>query len=168
MLQMLGTSRIAQYADAMGRPTDATIFTADLSEAIAYSVYELVHQWEDLAGKRAAEFGLTGQQAAVLLNLSREEPSMRDLANRLGCDASNVTGLVGRLERRDLARRVADPGDGRVKRVQLTPRGQRLTARMRLRFFEGSPSVAGLSLADQRSLLKLVRRAIDLGIADNG
>jgi DNA-binding MarR family transcriptional regulator len=139
---------------------------ADLSETIAYSVYELVHQWEELADERAADFGLTGQQAAVLLNLSREQPSMRDLADRLGCDASNITGLVGRLERRDLVCRVSDPSDGRVKRVHLTPSGQQLAKRMRSRFFEGSPSVAGLSVADQRALLRLVRRAIDLGTED--
>ncbi len=139
---------------------------AELSEAIAYSVYELVHQWQDLADERAKEFGLTGRQAAVVLNLSLEQPSMRDLADRLGCDASNITGLIGRLERRDLVGRVADPGDGRVRRVHLTPGGQQLARRMRSRFFEGSPSVAGLSVADQRALLRLLRRAIDLGAAD--
>ena len=139
---------------------------AELSEAIAYSVYELVHQWQELADERAKEFGLTGQQVAVLLNLTREQPSMRDLADRLGCDASNMTGLVGRLERRDLVCRVPDPSDGRVKRVHLTPSGQQLAERMLSRFFEGSPSVAGLPVADQRALLKLLRRAIDLGTAD--
>jgi DNA-binding MarR family transcriptional regulator len=151
----------------MRRPTPhPTLSAAEVSEAIAYSVYELVHQWQELADERAKEFGLTGQQAAVLLNLSREQPSMRDLADRLGCDASNITGLIGRLERRDLACRVSDPHDGRVKRVHLTPSGQQLAERMRSRFFEGSPSVAGLSVADQRALLKLLRRAIDLGTAE--
>ena len=136
----------------------------DLGEAIAYAVYELVHQWEDLASSRAQEFDLTGPQAAVLMNLLREEPSMRDLAARLGCDASNVTGLVGRLEQRGLVRRAPDADDGRVKRVRLTPSGRRLTGRMRSRFFEGSPSVAALSPADQRTLLDLVRRAVELGV----
>lgn len=139
----------------------------ELSEAIVYSVYALVHQWQELADQRAREFGLSGQQAAVLMTLAREQPSMRDLADRLGCDASNITGLVGRLERRDLVCRVTDPSDGRVKRVHLTPSGQQLAERMRSRFFEGSPSVAGLSVADQRALLKLLRRAIDLGTSDD-
>lgn len=148
----------------MRRATPASsLATAGLSEAIAYSVYELVHQWEDLTDERAQEFGLTGQQAALLLNVSRERPSMRDLADRLRCDASNITGLVGRLEKRDLVSRVSDASDGRIKRVHLTPEGKRLAERMRSRFIEGSPSVAGLSVADQRALLKLVRRAIALG-----
>ncbi|PZS15374.1 MAG: MarR family transcriptional regulator [Pseudonocardiales bacterium] len=139
---------------------------AELSEAIVYSVYELVHQWQDLADERAKEFGLTGQQVAVLWNLSREQPSMGELADRLGCDASNITGLIDRLERRELVCRVADPSDARVKRVHLTPTGQQLTKRMRSKFFNGSPSVAGLSAADQRALLKLLRRATDLGTTD--
>lgn len=44
--------------------------------------------------------------------------------------------------------------------------GPQMADRMRSRFFEGSPSVAGLSVADQRALLKLLRRAIDLGTAN--
>jgi DNA-binding MarR family transcriptional regulator len=151
----------------MPRPTPhPNPSAAELPEAIAYSVYELVHQWQELADERAKEFGLTGQQVAVLINLFRELPSMRDLADRLGCDASNITGLVSRLERRHLVGRVSDPSDRRVKRVHLTSTGHELVERVRSRFFEGSPSVAGLSVADQRDLLKLLRRAIELGIAD--
>lgn len=151
----------------MRRPTtQPNPSAAELSEAIAYLVYELVHQWQELTDERAKQFGLTGQQAAVVMNLSREQPSMRDLADRLRCDASNITGLVSRLEKRKLVCRFPDPSDGRVKRVHLTPSGQQLAERMRSRLFEGSPSVAGLSVADQRALLQLLRRAIDLGTAD--
>jgi DNA-binding MarR family transcriptional regulator len=136
----------------------------DLSEAIAYAVYELVHQWDELAESRAQDFGLSGQQAALLINLLHAEPSMRELADWLGCDPSNITGLVTRLEKRELVERTEDPDDARVKRVQLTPTGLRLTRRMRSRFFQGSPSVAALSFADQRALLTLLQKAIERGV----
>jgi DNA-binding MarR family transcriptional regulator len=139
----------------------------DLSEAIAYAVYELVHQWDAFDEERAQQFGLSGAQAAVLMNLLHEEPSMRELADWLECDASNITGLVTRLERRELVQRVADPDDARVHRVQLTAAGERLARRMRSRFFQGSPSVAGLSYADQRALLTLLQRAVDGGAAQD-
>jgi DNA-binding MarR family transcriptional regulator len=151
----------------MRRPTPhPNPSAAEMPEAIVYSVYELVHQWQDFTDERAKEFGLTGQQAAVVLSVSREQPSMRELADRLRCDASNITGLVDRLERRDLVCRVSDPHDARVKRVHLTPNGRQLAKRMRSRFFEGSPSVASLSVADQRALLKLLRRAVGLGTTE--
>lgn len=140
----------------------------DLSEAIAYAVYELVHQWDALDEMRAQTFGLSGQQATVLMNLLHEAPSMRELADWLECDPSNITGLVTRLEKQGLVQRVADPDDARVHRVQLTADGQRLTRRMRSRFFQGSPSIAALSYADQRTLLTLLQRAIEGGVAQDG
>ena len=50
---------------------------------------------------------------------------MRGLAALLVCDASNVTGIVDRLEARELVRREADPADRRVKMVMLTEEGER-------------------------------------------
>ena len=51
---------------------------------------------------------------------------MGELAEHLYCDASNVTGIVDRLEGRGLVERKPDPNDRRVKRLVLTPQGQTL------------------------------------------
>ena len=51
---------------------------------------------------------------------------MSRLADTLSCDASNVTGLVDRLESRGLVRRQPSAEDRRVKVLQLTPAGSRL------------------------------------------
>ena len=51
---------------------------------------------------------------------------MGRLAETLSCDASNVTGLVDRLESRGLVRRAPSAEDRRVKVLQLTPTGARL------------------------------------------
>jgi len=50
---------------------------------------------------------------------------MGRLAETLGCDASNVTGLVDRLESRGLVRRRPSERDRRIKVLQLTPAGLR-------------------------------------------
>ena len=64
----------------------------------------------------AAEFDLSPMQAHVLRLLEPDQPlPMRTLARKLCCDASNVTGIVDRLEERGLVRRDAAPGDRRVK-----------------------------------------------------
>src|SRR5437870_3303553 len=52
----------------------------------------------------AAEFDLTLMQANVLHLLDEPLP-MSTLAERLSCDASNVTGIVDRLEARGLIER---------------------------------------------------------------
>ena len=43
---------------------------------------------------------------------------------QFSCDASNIVGIVDRLEQRGLVERVSSPADRRVKQVMLTPAGQ--------------------------------------------
>ena len=56
---------------------------------------------------------------------------MRGLAALLVCDASNVTGIVDRLEARGLVRREADTADRRVKNVVATDEGRDTIRRVR-------------------------------------
>jgi DNA-binding MarR family transcriptional regulator len=61
---------------------------------------------------------------------------MRALAREWGCDPSNATWLVDRLERQGLAAREAVAGDRRVKSVVLTAKGTRLQARLIRAFYK--------------------------------
>src|SRR5687768_16207453 len=77
----------------------------------------------------AAELRLSPAQCHVLhLIEPRRSIPMGQLAETLACDASNVTGLVDRLESRGLVRRRPSAGDRRVKVLVLTPTGSRLRA----------------------------------------
>ena len=72
----------------------------------------------------AAELGLSQVQCHVLHLIEPGRPvPMSRLAEVLSCDASNVTGLVDRLEARGLLARRPSPGDRRVKVLALTPPG---------------------------------------------
>src|SRR5689334_20919345 len=75
----------------------------------------------------AAELELSPAQCHVLhlVEPDRGVP-MGQLAETLACDASNVTGLVDRLESRGLIRRRPSESDRRVKVLQLTPAGVRV------------------------------------------
>src|SRR5262249_62061886 len=78
----------------------------------------------------AAEFELSEPQCHVLRLM---EPGagvpMRRLVESLGCDASNVTGIVDRLEARGLVERTACAHDRRIRMVPLTRRGAGIPAR---------------------------------------
>src|SRR6476661_1531364 len=77
------------------------------------------------------EFELSPVQCHVLHLIEPERPvPMRQLASTLGCDASNVTGLVDRLEARGLVERQPSLEDRRVKVLRLTPVGSRLRAQL--------------------------------------
>ena len=109
----------------------------------------------------AAEYELAPMQAHALrlLEPGRELP-MSALADSLYCDASNVTGIVDRLEARGLIERRSADRDRRVKMLAVTPAGQDLRDELLERLFTAPPSVAGLSLEDQRALRDILRRAL--------
>src|SRR5882672_6775786 len=77
----------------------------------------------------AAELQLSPAQCHVLHLIEPDRPiPMGQLAETLACDASNVTGLVDRLESRGLVRRSPSAADRRVKVLDLTANGSRLRA----------------------------------------
>jgi DNA-binding MarR family transcriptional regulator len=86
---------------------------------------------------------------------------MSRLADTLSCDASNVTGLVDRLESRGLVRRQASARDRRVKVLQLTPTGTRIRAQVLRRMAERSLPLSKLSIGRQRTLVKLLEALVD-------
>ncbi|GAA4252351.1 MarR family transcriptional regulator [Dactylosporangium darangshiense] len=70
--------------------------------------------------------------ASTLRRLEREGPRrLTELATAEGVTQPAMTQLVQRLEREGLASRAADPADGRVVLVQVTPAGIVLLERRR-------------------------------------
>jgi MarR family transcriptional regulator, organic hydroperoxide resistance regulator len=101
-------------------------------------------------------------QCHVLHLIEPDQPlPMSRLAKTLGCDASNVTGLVDRLEARGLVQRRPSADDRRVKVIQLTPTGLRLRAQLLRRMTGGSCRLSRLSPSDQRSLVRLLEALLD-------
>ncbi len=121
---------------------------------------ELMQRIHAHIDQECAAAQLTRQQALLLALLRRPQP-MGALADDLHCDASNVTGMADRLERRGLVERRPDPTDRRVKLLALTPAGEALEQDLRARVWRDSPIVAGLSGPQQRSLRDLLRAALD-------
>ena len=109
--------------------------------------------------ERSASFDLSFAQAMALRELDQPLP-MRDLADRLCCDASNVTGIVDRLEARGVVERQVVPGDRRVKRLVLTEEGRRLWQAHHDRVLADVPLVAGLSAEERIALYELLARAV--------
>lgn len=73
---------------------------------------------------RMVDGTLTGPQFAVLLVISEQSGlDQSSLAQAVSLDTSTMADVARRLEARGLIRRVADPEDGRRKRIGLTPEG---------------------------------------------
>jgi MarR family transcriptional regulator, organic hydroperoxide resistance regulator len=107
-----------------------------------------------------ADLELTPAQGIVLRRLDPDRPTpMNELAEALACDASNVTGLVDRLEARGFVERRADPGDRRVRTLVLTADGIALRGEVIERMSQPPEAIARLSARDQRALRDILRRA---------
>jgi MarR family transcriptional regulator, organic hydroperoxide resistance regulator len=112
----------------------------------------------------AQEFELSPPQIMALKALDPERPvPMSELAGKLHCDNSNVTGIVDRLEDRGLVERRSAERDRRVKMLVVTSEGAEIRERLRERLSDPPPAFAALSRADQVALRDIMRRAFGDG-----
>ena len=112
-------------------------------------------------GARTAEFQLSPGEGKVLLTVDPDEAlSMRALARRLHYDASNLTGLVDKLEDRGLLERRADPGDRRAKVIALTDAGLPLREALWQRLITDVGPVKALTDGQLTDLHALLRTAL--------
>jgi MarR family transcriptional regulator, organic hydroperoxide resistance regulator len=108
--------------------------------------------------KLATDVGLTLVQVRVLTWLSETPLPMGVLAERMQCDASNVTGLIDRLETRELVERRPSEGDRRVKQLVLTKAGAKLRERMLERMLEPPEMLGVLTAKELETLCGLLEK----------
>ncbi len=110
----------------------------------------------------AGESGLSAAQAKVLLRLRSDEAlPMRTLARSLGYDASNLTGLVDKLEARGAVERRLDPSDRRIKAIAMTEEGARLREGFQRRLESAAGPLASLSDSQMRELRDTLKTLLD-------
>jgi MarR family transcriptional regulator, organic hydroperoxide resistance regulator len=107
---------------------------------------------------RAATVGLTASQGTALCELTRPM-TLRELAERMGCEPSNATFVADRLEEQGYLERHPHPDDRRAKQLVLTPKGTELRERLLELLSENSP-LAPLAPEDQDLLQHLLIRAL--------
>ncbi len=123
--------------------------------------FEMQARLETHFTELAAQHGLSAIQAKVLLQLQPDGAlTMRALAGQLQYDASNLTGVVDRLEEMGAVRRQPQPNDRRAKRVVLTADGQRLRQAFWERLTNRSGPLGSLNSRDLTSLRVLLRTAM--------
>jgi DNA-binding MarR family transcriptional regulator len=115
----------------------------------------------ELTGQALAGYGLTSAtfQALWAIDPAEPPPSMKLMAERLYCNASNFTFIANQLTERGLVTRDVDPEDRRSRVLILTPEGQRVRDELVRTSLKMSP-LATLSPADLHQLLGLLGRAM--------
>lgn len=141
-----------------------TTRTDPLTVEVVELIGSVVARYHEEYDRAAAEHSLTGAQARVLGLLSLEPLPMRKIALRLKCEPSNVTGIIDRLETRELVERRPDPSDRRIKLAAATEKGKRTARELRDALDFAREPLAALSDAERTVLRDLLRRM--LGEAD--
>jgi DNA-binding MarR family transcriptional regulator len=120
-------------------------------------MFEFLIRTAPQRGKSLGRRGLTPNDSRALSNLDpREGRSMRSLADKWECDASNATWIVDRLEKLGLAERRSVPNDRRVKLVVLTPRGAKMKAELMQEFLTPPAELLELDRTDLETLQRIL------------
>ncbi|WP_051971215.1 MarR family winged helix-turn-helix transcriptional regulator [Kitasatospora azatica] len=130
--------------------------TREVVDLMAGLVALFHREYEEAAAARS----LTGAQAKVLALLRRGPMPMRQIAQTLSCEPSNITGIVDRLELRGFVTREADPQDRRVKLVAATESGQGASAELRESLNFAREPLAALADDERRTLRDLLQRML--------
>ena len=102
---------------------------------------------------------LTPNDARTISTLDpKQGRTMRSLADEWGCDASNATFMVDRLERRGLVRRRVLATDRRVKHVVLTAKGLELKQDLLASMNEAPAALRELSLDELQTLVTSLQK----------
>jgi DNA-binding MarR family transcriptional regulator len=106
-----------------------------LSEYQALAQFRfLIQRYYNNTEKSARSVGLTTQHYRCLLQLrglpSDEQPTIRNLAERMQIRHHSAVELVDRMEKRGLFRRVRSKLDRRTVLLSVTPRGEKILSHM--------------------------------------
>jgi len=90
-------------------------------------MWDLVHALDVRSKRMALDLGVTGPQRLVIRIVGqRPGQAANEIASTLGMHPSTLTGILARLEARDLILRRVDPDDRRRALFTLTAAGKRI------------------------------------------
>jgi DNA-binding MarR family transcriptional regulator len=121
----------ADAADAVPSPSPR-LSEYKLGESVGYLLGRVRSTlWNMATQHTVADLGITATQASIMFMLATGRGlAATDLAREYGIDASAVTRLIDRLEKRGLLSRVRSDEDRRVVRLALTAEGMEMAEKI--------------------------------------
>jgi DNA-binding MarR family transcriptional regulator len=129
----------------------------ELNEQVMDALVELLKHLGNLGQAIGAEFGLSGSDGMALHKIDGPLP-MKELAARLGCDASFITVIADSLEKHGLARREPSQRDRRSKNIVLTEEGETVRDKIIKEVSGRMPWCNALDISERECFLELLRK----------
>jgi DNA-binding MarR family transcriptional regulator len=125
-------------------------------------MFQLLMSSSETRTASLARRGLTPNDSRGLWRLDTEKGRpIGDLAREWGCDPSNATFIVSRLEKAGYARRESSRDDGRVKLVFLTELGEATRLELEREYHDPPAQVRALPARDLRELTRILEKMLD-------
>ncbi|KND58886.1 Transcriptional regulator, MarR family [Candidatus Burkholderia verschuerenii] len=131
--QLLQSHDYSEMSDASkAAPAAITLDNYVLSESVGYLISRVRStMWNMVTQQTTSELGITSTQASIMFMLAVGKcATAADIAREYGIDASAVTRLIDRLEKRGLLSRVRSEADRRVVRLALTDDGRAMAEKV--------------------------------------
>lgn len=133
---------------------------SELTEVVA-ATHDIWMRTNDLIGQALAGHRLTPAtfQALWAIDPAEPPPSMKVMAERLYCNAPNLTFITNQLVDRGLVERAVDPTNRRYRLLVLTAKGRQVRDELVRTALEKTP-LAVLTDDELRQLSTLLNRAL--------
>jgi DNA-binding MarR family transcriptional regulator len=141
-------------------PDEARADGPELNREILDAFGALVKQLAATGQSIAASFRVAPSDLLALVKLDGVV-TMKELAHRMGCDASFITAVADALERHGLAKREPSQRDRRVKNLVLTPEGRITKERLMGELAERMPWCYALDDEERQCLLGLLKKMLN-------
>ena len=131
---------------------------ASLNHEALLSLVRTSSVMQKLSGRFFSRFGLTDVQFNIMMILKQHAQdglSQQELSEQLIVTKSNVVGLFDRMEKAGYVRRDSHPTDRRYNQIVLTPKGEKLEARVEAEYFkEVDRMMNPLSASQKKTLIQ--------------
>ncbi len=146
---------LTKAPDSLGDPKECPYY---LISRVSLAITSALKGGFSEAGVERVRPGYMG----VLLVLWREDNlKVNELGRQAGLEPSTMTGLIDRMERDRFVKRVPDPADRRVMRIQLTEEGRGVqSAALRVVDRILADALGGVSAKEIASLKEILRRVL--------
>jgi DNA-binding MarR family transcriptional regulator len=142
--------------DAARAEDSAPAQNRDILDALTTLIKRAEPVWHSIAGA----FGVAPPDLLAMFKLEGGL-AMKDLAQRIGCDASFVTAIADNLEKRGYVHREPSQRDRRIKNLVLTPEGLAAKERLMAQLAAKMPWCYALDDEERRCFLGLLRKMLD-------
>lgn len=132
------------------------------SEDMGFVVYEVARAFTNAYAQLMSPLGLTRPQARIIACIIRFPGiTQADLCEYIGVGRMAMSGLIDRMESKDLVSRTEDPSDKRVKRIFLTRSARKLIPDMQsiadTLYKQSMSSVSASDLRITKKVLSTIR-----------